>query len=280
MNKYTFASILLFFIGIYSFAQYQPHANGELIKHTYYSLSYIEEHEQAEWVYYTILKGNTSRTDDFRPDPKVSTKSAALSDYKASGYDRGHLCPAAAMKINHTAMSETFYMSNMSPQKPYFNRGIWKNLEALVRQWGMNTKTHVVTGPIFKDNIGVIGGNNVTIPGYYYKVIYQPETNLMIGFILPNEKSSKPLDAFVTSVDSIESITGIDFFYQIEDDLEDVLEAKKGDIQSFSTEKKAVITPTNKSTNSTQCLGTAKSTGKRCKQKTTDPTGYCRYHKK
>jgi len=95
-----------------------------------------------------------------------------LADYKNSGYDRGHLCPVAAMKLNHTSMSETFFMSNISPQEPNFNRGIWKNIEALVREWGWNTKSHVVSGPIFKDNKGSIGANKVTVPGHYYKVIY------------------------------------------------------------------------------------------------------------
>ncbi len=133
------------------FAQYQPQSEGEIIEHTYYSLSYNETHEQANWVYYKIHKGESERSGNFRPDAKVSTGSASLADYKGSGYDRGHICPAAAMKVNHVAMSETFYMSNMSPQLPSFNRGIWKDLEALVRRWGYYQETHVVSGPVFKD---------------------------------------------------------------------------------------------------------------------------------
>ena len=93
---------------------------GQVVTHTFYTLSYSEPHEQAEWVFYeltpALVNGSTPRKDDFRPDPLVSTTSAQLSDYRGSGFDRGHLCPAGDMKINHTAMSETFFMSNMSPQ--------------------------------------------------------------------------------------------------------------------------------------------------------------------
>ena len=112
---------------------------GQTIHHQSYSLSYSEPHEQAEWVFYEIKKervlGLVSRTDDFRSDNYVSTNSATLSDYKGSGYDRGHLAPAHDFSFNKDAMSESFYMSNMSPQNPSFNRGIWGNLEKLVRSW-------------------------------------------------------------------------------------------------------------------------------------------------
>src|SRR5690606_30581000 len=135
------------------------------------------EHEQAEWVYYllapSMIQGAFDRTDDFRPDPAVSTGSAELHDYVGSGFDRGHLAPAADMKVSHTAMSESFYLSNMSPQAPSFNRGGWKKLESLIRNWVLaEGQMFVVTGSIFRDNLGVIGRNQVTVPSYYYKVVY------------------------------------------------------------------------------------------------------------
>ena len=231
--KFLILTLIFLSCMVQLFAQFEPTHTGEIIKHTYYSLSYIEKYEQPEWVFYSIQKGDVERTNDFRPDPDVKTGSASLADYKGSGYDRGHLCPAAAMKVNRTAMSETFYLSNMSPQEPYFNRGIWKKLEALIRGWGWNHTIYVVTGPVFKDIKGYIGKNNVAVPGSYYKVVYEPEKGKMIGFLLQNEKSGMELSTFVVPVDSIESITGIDFFSQLDDSIENFLEKQKGSISSF-----------------------------------------------
>ena len=210
-------------------SSYEPISSGQIIRHTYYSLAYSEENEQAFWVFYQLSSdniGNQERTDDFRVDPAVSSGSASLIDYKESGYDRGHLCPAADMTLNKTSMSETFFLSNMSPQTPGFNRGIWSTLEEKVRAWAIQyTKIYVVTGPIFKDNLAVIGDNRVTVPGYYYKVIYDGHEK-MIGLLLPNASSSLSLDHFIVPVDQIELLTGVDFFSNLNDKLENELEAK------------------------------------------------------
>lgn len=207
----------------------EPVSSGEIVKHTYYTLSYSEENEQAYWVYYELtpqlINGTQSRTDDFRADPMVSTGSASLADYSGSGYDRGHLCPAADMTLTKTSMSETFYLSNMSPQLAGFNRGIWSSLEDQVRKWALEySKLYIATGPIFKDNIASIGANKVTVPGYFYKVLYDGKSR-MIGFILPNASSSKSLVQFTIKVDEIEQKTGIDFFSGLDDKLENQLES-------------------------------------------------------
>jgi endonuclease G len=207
---------------------FEPKSNGEIVRHNYYTLAYSEEHEQAYWVYYELttelINGTQSRTDDFRADPLVSTGSASLADYEEPVYDRGHLCPAGDMKLNKTAMSETFFLSNMSPQVAGFNRGIWSTLEDQVRDWALKySKLYVVTGPIFKDNIGVIGEDKVTVPGYYYKVLFDGKDR-MIGFILPNAKGTNPIESYVVSVDSIENLTGIDFFPELDDQIENRIE--------------------------------------------------------
>ncbi len=112
---------------------------GYLIQHTYFTLSYSETNRQAEWVAYNLtpsfINGPQERTDNFKIDPKVKSNPVGSGDYSGSGYDRGHLCPAGDMKLNLTSMSESFYMSNMSPQDPSFNRGIWETLESRVRTW-------------------------------------------------------------------------------------------------------------------------------------------------
>lgn len=208
-----------------------PKSGGTIYKKTYYTISYNEKNEQANWVYYYLspkmIKGKAKRSNRFKADKMISTNSASLKDYKASGYDRGHLCPAAAMRLNGVSMKESFLMSNMSPQKPGFNRGLWKRLEAQVRKWVLkNGNLYVVSGPIFKDCLGSIGDNKVTIPGYYYKVIYSKKNSKMIAFVMPNKNIKGPLSKYVVSVNDVEKLTGIDFFYVLEDNKEERLESQ------------------------------------------------------
>ncbi|MFI3270238.1 MAG: DNA/RNA non-specific endonuclease [Rikenellaceae bacterium] len=212
-------------------AQYQPQATGELVEHTHYSLDYIEQHEQPQWVYYRLtsdqLKGDAERASSFKIDPKVSTRSASSADYTNSGYDRGHLCPAADMSHSELAMRESFYMSNISPQAPKFNRGIWKSLEERVRKWcATEGELHITTSGILSESSGTIGkSSQISIPKRYYKAIYAPKSNKMIAFILPNESSNQPLQTFAVTVDEVEAATGIDLFPQLDDKIETKLEA-------------------------------------------------------
>ena len=157
----------------------------------------------------------------------VSTGTAQNSDYLKSGYDKGHLAPAADMGWSALTMKESFYFSNMSPQLPGFNRGVWKRLEELMRSWAIDNKAiYIVTGPLLSKGLPAIGSNGVSIPNYYYKVILdytQPEIHA-IGFILPNASSSASLSTFAISVDEVERQTGIDFFPALPDDQETKLE--------------------------------------------------------
>jgi len=123
-------------------------------------------------------------------------------------------------------MSESFYMSNMSPQHPSFNRGIWVDLESLVRRWGSASSIYVVTGPILSSCGSYIGSNKVCVPEYYYKVIYNPSKKEMIAFVLPNQKGDYNLPHYVHAVDYVENMTGIDFFPGLEDKLENELESE------------------------------------------------------
>ena len=201
-----------------------------------YSLGYSEEHEQARWVIYRLTyeeatTKSTSREDNFRPDPEIPTGSATLADYKNSGKDRGHLAPAADMAYSLKTMDESFYMSNMSPQEPEFNRGIWKLLETWVRYTAVTEKDiYIVTGPILPkiktpDTI-TIGPSKVTVPEAYYKVVWdRTEPMKMIGFILPNKGSSEPLQSFVVSVDEVERKTGLDFFSLLPKEQQEALES-------------------------------------------------------
>ncbi len=207
---------------------------GEVIHHQYYSLNYDEEHEQARWTMHelskTMLKPIVDRTDDFREDPKVSTYSAGPTDYKYSGYDRGHMVPAGNMRFSLTAMSESFYMSNMSPQHPKLNRYMWKNLEDLVRIWAKQYgKVYIVTGPVLDDSLKKIN-EVISVPKKYYKVIYREDQGgvkkSMIAFLFPNTEVSGKLEDFVVSVDTIEELTGVDFFVGLDNKVEQELEPK------------------------------------------------------
>ncbi|NLE16429.1 MAG: DNA/RNA non-specific endonuclease [Spirochaetales bacterium] len=207
---------------------------GELvIRHPGYTLLYDEEHEQARWVAYHLsreeLYGSHDRGDDFRADPSIPTGSATLEDYRSSGYDRGHLIPAADLSWSQEAMSGSFYMSNMSPQSGDFNRGIWSKLEATVRNFAdTEGAVYVVTGPVLTDGpYKTIGKNQVSVPEAYYKVVldYEEPEYKAIGFLLPNEGSKKDLKTFAVSVDEVEHATGIDFFHRLEDAEEQELEA-------------------------------------------------------
>lgn len=205
----------------------------QIIKHTGYTLSYNEDYELANWVAYELTReevlGPGSREDSFKTDPAVKTGSATLDDYKKSGYDRGHLAPAADFKWSAEAMSDTFFMSNMSPQAPDFNRGIWSDLEAVVRTMAYdNGSVYVATGPVLTDGpYETIGKNKVAIPKRFYKVVldYTDPDIKAIGFVLPNEGSDKPLQSFATTIDEVEEITGIDFFPALPDDIEERLES-------------------------------------------------------
>jgi endonuclease G len=208
----------------------------QIVEHAYFTLSYNEKTEQADWVAYKLTKSNLSnakfkRKDNFRSDPDVKTKSASLQDYKGSGYDRGHLAPAADFTWTEQGLDDSFFMSNMSPQDPGFNRGIWKKLEGKVRTWAnSNEKIYVVTGPVYKGQSEKIGKNKVAVPDKYFKIILDLTGKEVkgIAFILDNEKSSKDLSHFAMSIDKAERITGFDFFPSIPDELEKKIESTYG----------------------------------------------------
>lgn len=204
---------------------------GAIIKHNFYTLSYSEENEQAEWVAYELKKSDLSSNNFERPyfneDNSVTTKSADWRNYKNSGYDRGHLCPAGDRKYSYEAYSETFLTSNISPQNHEFNAGIWNRLEQKVRFWGDKYDgVYVVTGGVLTGNMETIGYENVSVPNYFYKIVVDitDGKHKTIAFLIPNKPSSKSFYEYVVSIDEIEAKTGIDFFPNLPDSLEDKME--------------------------------------------------------
>lgn len=221
-------------------------ACDEVIYHTAYALVYDEKHEQAKWVAHMLLPdvatGTEGRTNDFRPDPLIKTGSAVDEDYalkvktpegktktEGFGFDRGHLAPSADFRYSKKALSESYFYSNMSPQTPGLNRGRWSDLEDAMRNYcaKQNTPLFIVTGGVLNDGLPKLerGVNRVSVPQYYYKVVLDLEHAQAAGFIMPNAKCEYPLAHYICTIDSVEKITGLNFFYKLDDTQEGLLES-------------------------------------------------------
>lgn len=206
-----FIPILVFAIMAQSLSVLPRSDCDQIVTHGEYTLCYSEDHEQARWVSYHLTVKNLMckgrRKNNFKMDPKIPTHSASPVDYMHSGYDRGHLAPAADFGCNPDI---TFFMSNMSPQKPRFNRGIWKRLENLVREKVLaEGEVYVITGPVLTDSLEKIGPNGISVPELFYKIVFNRCAT--IAFLIPNKGTWKKPRTFIVSVDSVESLTGIDF---------------------------------------------------------------------
>ncbi len=240
----------------------KPPKDHELHTYAGYTLCYRESYEQSEWVAYSLTRSQlehkvTGRTNDFRADTLISTGSAKPADYKGSGFDRGHLAPAADMAWSLKSAHDSFLMSNMSPQAPSFNRVIWKLLEEAVRNWAQQYGTiYVVTGPVLEKDANEyqsIGESEVAVPEYFYKALLvftpvyrelSPESGRSTNgeeeieayrvqcaaFIVPNKGSGKDIYKFICSVDLAEERTGLDFFANLPDEVEDLAESECGEI--------------------------------------------------
>jgi endonuclease G len=258
--------------------------NDAIVRHFAYTLCYNERYEQASWVAYELtddeLIKRYDRSNRFRVDGAVKTATADDRDYKRSGYDRGHLAPAGDMSWSSVAMEESFYYSNMSPQVPSFNRGIWKRLEEQVRDWAGELGTiYVVTGPVLTGNLRTIGPNSVAVPNYYYKVILDNRSGhpKAIGFIMQNEGSKGSISNYAVSVDQVERFTGIDFFPGLSDKTEQQVESSLCiSCWNWNIQRKTRSSSVKNSV-AVQCSGITKK-GKRCKRMTKDPSGRCYQH--
>lgn len=181
-------------------------------------------------VAYEIIESETTgdepRKKSFEADHTIDG-CAESSDYRNSGYDRGHMAPAADMKWSKEAMEESFLMTNICPQVKSLNSGIWHRLEQRVREWAArDSSIIVVCGPIFTpgkpvEQIGEIG---VAVPHRFFKALYAPGRNIGIAFIFDNDKVKGELRKYAVTIDSVERETGLDLFYNLPDDIENEVE--------------------------------------------------------
>lgn len=229
---------------------------SQIIRHKAYSTSYNAEYKIPNWVFYELTlsetMGRLPRSDNFQPDPSVKYhESAQLTDYRGSGYDRGHMAPSMDFNWDAGIEDETYFLSNMCPQGHDFNSGIWLDLEHQVRRWAeRDSAICVACGPVLprKDKNGklinpvtgeeyqlkTIGRNKVLVPEHFFKVILSPfgDHPKAIGFIMPNQnvlrrdgRGNAPIRDFAKNIDYVEKVTGIDFFAILPDDIENKIEA-------------------------------------------------------
>jgi endonuclease G, mitochondrial len=180
------------FTGLAADRPFPDPVRGDIpLEKTALQISYNPEHKQANWVFYELgreqLRNCVQRNNNFKQDPELDDRDAAtLADYKNSGYDRGHLSPAADNKFSPAAMSESFLLSNISPQPPRFNQGIWGRLENLVRAWALKKGgLWVTTGPVLQRGLPTIGDNEVSTPRAYYKVLVSQKTKESLAILMP-----------------------------------------------------------------------------------------------
>lgn len=205
---------------------------GQIIQRTGYTLSYDAKNKTPKWVAWELTKeetrGNEERTNEFQPDPNVIGTKVVTYDYSGSGYDRGHMAPAGDMKWSKKAMQESFYMSNICPQDHNLNTEDWNDLEMKSREWARRYgKVYIACGPIYKGiRNEYIGDHRVKVPDAFFKVILINADNKQcaLGFLFENEAGERPLTEYLVSVDSIEKLTGLDFFSALPDETENRLE--------------------------------------------------------
>ncbi len=212
-------------------------SDAELIEHKYYSVGYSKDLKDPYWVAYILTKQMVKRhtvnrdNEEFTRDPAVHNNYAISSDYTNSGYDRGHMCPAGDMNFGQDAMTQSFYMANITPQKPGLNRKIWKDLEEQVRDWAVdNDSIYIITGAIYSSNPKRIGNDDVAIPDKLYKVIADISAKngyKAVAFIFDNKdyNNNENFMDYAMSVDDLETITNIDFFPNYQSQGVDEIEA-------------------------------------------------------
>lgn len=208
----------------------------EIVYHTDFTLSYNRRRLLPNWVAWkltpTRFKGKEQRAENFQPDFTIQHGPIAYdSDYRQSGYSRGHMCPAADCKHSRAAMNECFLLSNICPQNKEFNAGDWAELESICRHWAnVYDSIFVVCGPVVEKNVQyqTIGKNRVTVPQRFFKVVMRWNGRNRadaIGFIYDNHARHHEMSYYAVSVDEVEQLTGIDFYPQLPKDVERRAEA-------------------------------------------------------
>lgn len=201
----------------------------QIVEYSGFTVSFNPGLRIPNYVVYELTRneteGDVARASSFDCDTEVEG-CPEPSDYTRSGYDRGHMAPAADMKWDYDAMHESFYMTNICPQNHSLNGGGWKRLEEKIRDWAeRDSALIVVTGPITEPGHKTLK-SGVAVPQKFFKAILAPYAKPVrgIAFIYRNEGGQKVIERQMVSIDSVESATGLDLFYELPDDIENRIE--------------------------------------------------------
>lgn len=208
--------------------------DAEMLNYPGFNVYFSHKHHQPYYSAWILTPEHAasqaySRSNNFRADAYVDG-SAKVSDYRRSGFDRGHMAPSGDFRFDEKAQNATFYLTNISPQRKELNTKTWANLEEQCRSWAKRDSTLIiVTGPILNDYLtNTIGSTGVTVPDRYFKVVLAPYANppRAIGFIMPNGPVQGGVQATAVTVDQVEEITGFDFFSSLPDEIENEVESQ------------------------------------------------------
>lgn len=210
-----------------------PIVGEQILYRKAYVVSYNSSTKNPNWVAWHLTAdhadGDIPRQNDFIEDTSVPTPRATLADYRGSGYDRGHMCPAGDNKWDSEAMYESFYLTNMCPQNSSLNSGVWNKIEMDCRAWAKRYgDIYIVCGPVYMNKVHeTIGENKVFVPEAFFKVVLCLNGNPKgIGIIARNTDGLSKRDLYYNSIDQVERITGYDFFPSLPDDVEDAVESE------------------------------------------------------
>ncbi len=208
--------------------------NSEMLEYCGFTVAFNKAMHQPNYVAWELspehCDGPYSRKDsEFKSDERVDG-CAQLVDYRNSGFERGHMAPAADMKWSKQAMDDCHYLTNICPQNGRLNGGAWATVERSCRKWAEKYgNLYIVAGPILTDRLTrSVGETPVPVPERFFKIIIAPEANppMGIAFLMPNGHVNGGAQQTVTTIDQIETITGYDFFSALPDDIESTIEAQ------------------------------------------------------
>lgn len=206
------------------------------LHYTGFTVSYNPETRQPDWVSYILTAEQVEQTKHmpkipryFMPDPNLDLPQATNEDYKNSGWVRGHMARRQDMKWSEQAVRESDYFTNICSQDEVMNNGVWHQIENLVRRIAVQyDSVHVICGPIFTDTLnGYIGPNQIPVPDYFFKTLLIKDNYgyHTIAFLCPNNKSSQTMLEVVCTVNKVESISKIDVYSYLPNDLEEKVES-------------------------------------------------------